>query len=56
MKQDETLWHKCGRFPPRKTIDGRWSLLPGQIWRRKRDGKWEYQQDPETDDEILDRQ
>jgi hypothetical protein len=54
---DEALWHKC-RAPiiPRRTIDGRWAMEPGQTWRRKRpDGKWEYRQDNETVDEWLDR-
>lgn len=54
--EDETLWHKCSGFPPRKTIDGKWSLFPGQLWRRKRNGKWEYKQDQETYDEWFDRQ
>jgi hypothetical protein len=41
---------------PRRTVDGRWTSLFGQTWRRRRqDGCWEYQQDKETIDEALDR-
>jgi hypothetical protein len=56
-RMDETEWHKCPTpIIPRRTIDGRWAIEPGQTWRRKRpDGKWEYRQDAETVDEWLDR-
>jgi hypothetical protein len=54
---DEMIWHKCRNpFLPRRTIDGGWTLGAGQVWKRKVNGKWEYQQDEETMDEFLDRQ
>lgn len=53
----ETLWHKC-RTPifPRRTIDGSRTLYVGQVWRRKRNGEWEYRQDAETMGDCEDRQ
>jgi hypothetical protein len=54
---DLTLWHKCP--PPlfaRKDIHGEWILGTGTIWRRKFDGKWQYQQDSETADQWDSRQ
>jgi hypothetical protein len=54
---DECLWHKCAApIIPRRTINGKWAIEPGQTWRRKRpDGKWEYRQDEETVEEWIDR-
>ena len=53
---DETIWHKRLRAPWFvKTIDDKW-ISAGQIWRRKRNGKWEYQLDPETDEQYAIRQ
>lgn len=51
------LWHKCHLFWPRRAIDGKW-IVPGhgQMWRRKRAGRWEYQQDEETLEAFVDRQ
>lgn len=50
---DETLWHKYTAVIPRKLITGQWSALSGQLWRRRNaNGKWEYKQDPETEDEA----
>jgi hypothetical protein len=56
-RKDEPLWHKCVTpLIPRRTINGKWAIEPGQTWRRKLpDGKWEYRQDDETVDEWLDR-
>lgn len=57
MGMEDAYWHECNPFIPVKTIDGKWTLSPGKIWRRKRpDGKWEYRQDEETFDEWIDRQ
>lgn len=50
---DERLWHKCYGpvFPPRRSIEGKWMIGAGQVWRRRVGGKWEYRQDEETDEE-----
>lgn len=56
MTDDESLWHKCWLILPRLLINGKLSLGPGQVWRRKVNGKWQYRQDEETDEEFLDRQ
>jgi exopolysaccharide production protein ExoZ len=55
---DETLWHQTRGAPPpfARTISGSPISGLGRIWRRKRNGKWEYQQDPETAEEFEDRQ
>ena len=50
---DETLWHKRLSAPLFAKIEG--ANPSGQIWRRKRNGKWEYQQEPETDEEYYAR-
>lgn len=54
---ERTLWHPC-RQPlfPRRTVDGEWIGGGGKLWRRWRHDRWEYRQDPETDDEYFDRQ
>lgn len=53
--EDETIWHKRLRAPFfALTIEGK-PILRGQVWRRKRNGQWEYQQDRETDDEYQSR-
>jgi hypothetical protein len=54
---DETIWHKC-RSPlfHRRTVDGGKTSHNGQTWRRWRNGRWEYRQDEETEEELLDRQ
>lgn len=45
-----SLWQ-----PKVRLIDGTWSGN-GTLWRRRRpDGVWEYQQDPETVEEQMDR-
>ena len=53
---DEALWHKCQIIFPRRTIEGKWTDLLGQVWRRKIDGKWQYKQDEETESEFDARQ
>lgn len=51
---DEIIWHKRLRAPWfARTIDGKIVAGPGQIWRRKRNGEWEYQQDDETFEDWL---
>lgn len=55
--RDSVLWHTIIRAPLfAKTIDGYSMIGPGQIWRRKHNGRWEYQQDPETAEDFEDRQ
>jgi hypothetical protein len=50
---DKTIWHKCRNpFIPRRTVDGSWTSWSGQAWRRWVNGKWEYQQDEETQDDL----
>jgi hypothetical protein len=47
---DLSLWHKCRNpFIPRRTVEGGWTNIIAQVWRRRRpDGKWEYRQDEES--------
>jgi hypothetical protein len=52
--QDVTIWHVCNTIFPRRTIDGKWTGPLGKTWRRWRDGRWEYQQDAETTEEMWD--
>jgi hypothetical protein len=52
---DETIWHKYDAVMPRKLVTGKWSMPIGQMWRRKVNGRWEYQQDFEPLDEFADR-
>jgi hypothetical protein len=46
------VWHKC-RTPFWAKVSGR--NPSGQAWRRTVNGKWEYRQDPETEEQFLDR-
>ena len=50
---DLTLWHRWFCFIPVLTLDG---TLTSNVWRRKRNGRWEYQARDETTAEWLDRQ
>jgi len=57
QKEDQSLWHKCqAPMLPHKTIDGDWTSDVGQTWRLRHGGKWEYRQDPETDEDWDARQ
>lgn len=52
----DTRWHKF--YPKRpfiKLIDGSRSIASGQMWRRWNGVRWEYKQDPETEEEWGDR-
>lgn len=50
---DETVWHKRLSAPWfATTINGELVDCARTIWRRQVNGKWEYQQDPETLDEV----
>lgn len=50
------VWHKCpSPILPRRTVDGGWTSFFGQTWRRRVAGKWQYQQDPETEEEFWDQ-
>lgn len=53
--RDQAVWHKRLRAPLlARDTRGRLMIFGdgGQIWRRRRAGKWEYQQDPETLDDV----
>lgn len=50
------LWHPHNPILPVKLTDGTYSLGFGQVYRRWIAGKWEYRQEPETEDEYWDRQ
>jgi hypothetical protein len=52
--QDIAVWHQCQMIFPRRTIDGKWTGPLGKTWRRWRGGRWEYQQDEPTTEEMLD--
>ena len=53
---DRSDWQQCtpGLIPP-KLVTGHRARLTGQLWRRKAGDRWEYRQDPETEDEFADR-
>lgn len=51
------LWHKCGQpLLPVILEDGRLQIPGRQLWRRKVNGRWVYQQDEETEEEWDNRQ
>ncbi len=52
---NETYWHKWNTLLSVRLIDGTRSTGLGQLWRRRTVAGWEYQQDPETDDEYYHR-
>lgn len=58
VKPDDYAWSKIKSFwqPKVRLVDGSWSGN-GVMWRRRResDNRWEYQQDPETAEEALER-
>jgi hypothetical protein len=49
-------WQPCSLIFPRRTIEGRWTLGEGQVYRRKVDGKWQYKQDEEHYEDWLNSQ
>lgn len=55
---DQTQWKKCNQpLLPVRLVNGKWSSLNGQMWRRRKpNGKLEYQQDEETLEEFYNRQ
>ncbi len=55
-KPDGPAWKKFYPLIPRRTVDGGWTNVFGQSWRRFKCGKWEYKQDKETEEDWLDRQ
>lgn len=57
MKLEDGIWNKCRINIPRRDISGKW-IWPSfaQTWRRKRNEKWEYQQDDEPADDYYQRQ
>lgn len=54
---DETLWHRCiPWWPILRGPDGRFFFRgEGQVWRRRVNGRWQYQQAPETEEELWER-
>jgi len=54
----QSRWQKCRTpFIPRRTVDGGWTSFMGQTWKRLQDdGKWEYRQDEETEEDFYHRQ
>lgn len=52
---DTSLWHKVDPHLPHRMIDGEWTIPYGQVWVRKVDGRWEYRQDEDVDDEEYQR-
>lgn len=52
---DDTVWHKWNTMGlPVLTIDR--SFAAGPVWRRKKHGRWQYQNRPDSDDEWEARQ
>lgn len=51
---DAELWHRWLTIIPVKAIDGHWTV--GDVWRRRHDGRWQFQRHEETTDEWYDRQ
>lgn len=46
------LWHKSETAMIVHTIRGEW--ITGSVWRRFREGQWEYDHREETDEEWVD--
>ena len=45
---DPSVWHRWNTIlRPVRTISGAWTL--GIVWRRRRNGPWEYQRREETE-------
>lgn len=54
--QTEADWHKCWRpLIPKKDCYTDQYLGPGQVFRRKRDGVWQYSTDEELCDYRLEK-
>jgi hypothetical protein len=57
IRPEDYYWSEVLFFQPKVRLsDGTWSGN-GRMWRRRResDDRWEYQQDPETAEEAMDR-
>jgi hypothetical protein len=56
--EKDAAWQQC--LPPvlfflYKTIDGKRLWMAGQVWRRRgANGRWEYRQDEETEQDFID--
>ncbi len=50
------IWHAYTPLLLVRLTSGRWSRPEGQIWCRYSSGRWEFQQDEETEEEWLNRQ
>ncbi len=52
---DQFLWHKCAApFWPRKTVDGRYTSIVGQTWRRFDGTRWLYRRTDRDLDDFVD--
>lgn len=51
---DPTLWHRWYLVVPVRCIDGQLGWGLGKVWRRWHNGRWEYQEDPQTPEEWAD--
>ncbi|MCP3446158.1 hypothetical protein [Bradyrhizobium sp. CCGUVB14] len=55
LPPDAALWHRWRLFVPFvRDVNGAW-ILSDEIWRRRRNGRWEYSRRPPTYDDYLDR-
>jgi len=55
-EEEMSIWRRCYPLIPHRTVTGTWTNPYGRIWRRKRNERWEYREDEETEQEWLDRQ
>lgn len=52
VPKDIHVWHKWVSIVPMRLINGGYSHLDGQLWRRMNEsGRWEYDWDKPTDEE-----
>lgn len=52
---DISEWHRWVPIFPVRDGEGIWRM-PDEVWRRQRNGAWEYCHRPPTEEELLDRQ
>jgi hypothetical protein len=55
LPEDLSIWHRYWAWFPVRLVDGKWSDGSDRLWRRKIGGRFEYKQDPESIDDILNR-
>lgn len=54
--EDPWNWHRYSPLLPKRDINGNWTEMTARVWRRWHDGRWEYRQDPESDEDFQARQ